>query len=65
MAKALQNPQMSINQALMNNPQFSGVMDFIKQNGGNPKTVFENLAQQMGVDPNEVLEQTKKQFNIK
>lgn len=64
MAKIAQDPQGSLNQVMANNPAISEVLSYINQNGGDPKTVFENLAKQMGMNPNEVLEQTKKQFNL-
>lgn len=39
------------------NPQFQQVMQFVNQNGGNPKEVFYQLAKQKGVDPSTVLNQ--------
>jgi hypothetical protein len=64
MAKIAQDPQGSLNQAIANNPAISEVIDYINQNGGDPKTVFENLAYQLNKNPNEVLEQTKKHFKL-
>ena len=48
---------MAVNQMAMNNPQMRQVMEYIQQNGGNAKQAFYTLAQQKGVDPNEVLKQ--------
>ena len=55
--QALQNPQMALNQMLMNNPQLQNVMSLIKQSGNSPQQVFLNMANQMGVDPNEVIKE--------
>ena len=38
------------------NPQISQVMNFVQQNGGDPKTAFYKLAEQRGVNPDEVLQ---------
>lgn len=46
-----------VNQAIQNNPQMKQVMDYINQNGGDPKTAFYKLAQEKGVDPNEIIKQ--------
>ena len=53
------NPQLMMNQMLQNNPMYSQVQQIIQQNGGDPKTAFYNLCNQMGVDPNEILNQLK------
>ena len=57
--KLAQNPQMMLNQMMMNNPQFASVINLINQGGGNPETVFYNLAKQKGVDPNCILNQLR------
>lgn len=51
----LQNPQAAMMQALANNPQLRNVIEFIKQNGNNPKDAFYAAARQMGVNPEEIL----------
>ena len=53
------NPQMMMTQMLQNNPMYSQVQQIIQQNGGDPKAAFYNLCNQMGVDPNEILNQLK------
>lgn len=45
------------NQAIQNNPQMKQVMEYINQNGGDPKTAFYKLAKEKGVDPEEILKQ--------
>lgn len=47
----------AINNMAINNPQMQQVMQVIQQNGGDAKAAFYNMAQQRGVDPNEVLKQ--------
>ena len=51
------NPQMMLNQMMAQNPQMKNVMDYIRQNGNDPKQAFYKMAQEKGVDPNEILRQ--------
>ena len=53
------NPQMMMNQLMQNNPMYSQVQQVIQQNGGDPKTAFYSLCNQMGVDPNQILNSLK------
>ena len=53
------NPQMMLNQMMAQNPQMKNVMDYIRQNGNDPKQAFYKMAQEKGVDPNEILRQLK------
>lgn len=53
--QAAQNPQQALNQMLMNNPQIANAIQFIKNNGGDPKTAFLNYANQLGVNPQEII----------
>lgn len=55
--KAAQNPQAFLNQMLMGNPQLQQALNLIKQNGGDPKATFMSMAQQMGINPQDVLNQ--------
>lgn len=50
-----QNPRMALESMIQSNPQIQNVMDIVRQNGGDAKTAFYNLAKQKGVDPNEIL----------
>ena len=59
MARAAKDPMSEINRMSANNPQMQQVMQVIQQNGGNAKQAFYNLAQQRGVDPNEILQQLR------
>ena len=49
------NPQYALQQMIQSDPRMQNVMNIIRQNGGDPRTAFYNLAQQKGVDPEEVL----------
>lgn len=53
--RAAQNPQAALNQMLLNNPQIASVIQLIKENGGDPKTAFYNYANQLGVNPQQIL----------
>lgn len=46
-----------VNQTIQNNPQIKQVMDYVNQNGGDPKEAFYKLAKEKGVDPDEILKQ--------
>lgn len=50
-----QNPILFLNELVSSNPQFAQVFEYVKQNGGDPKTAFYNYAKQLGVDPQMVL----------
>ena len=59
MARSIGNPQMMLNQMLSQNPNYQQVQQIIQQFGGDPKQAFYGMCQQMGVDPNEILNQLK------
>ena len=59
MVKTAANPQMMLNQLMGNNPMYSQVQQIIQQNGGDAKTAFYSMCNQMGVDPNEILNSLK------
>ena len=48
-----------INQMVEMNPQMKQVMDFVRASGNNPKQAFYALAQQKGVNPDDILNQLK------
>ena len=54
--KALQNPNAMAQQMLNQNPQLQAL---IKASNGNYEMAFRNLAQHMGVDPNEIMNELK------
>lgn len=49
------NPQAMLNRLMQTNPQMRGVMDYINRNGGDPKKAFYTMAQQKGVNPDDIL----------
>ena len=51
--KTMQNPN-----AMLNNPMFAQVQQMCQ--GKNPKDVFYQMAQQMGIDPNAILNELRK-----
>ena len=54
------NPQALLQNMIQNIPQMKGVINFINQNGGDPKTAFYKMAEQEGVNPNEILDMLNK-----
>jgi len=59
MVQAAQNPQAAVSQMTQNNPQMQQVMQYVQQNGGDPKAAFFALAKQKGIDPNVIIQQVK------
>lgn len=59
MVRAAQNPNEAINQLAANNPQLKEVIQYVNQNGGNAKAAFYKLAQERGVNPDDILNQLK------
>ena len=59
MVKSAGNPQAMMTQLAQNNPQMKQALDFINQHGGDPQKAFYALAQQKGVDPQQILDMLK------
>lgn len=55
----MQNPQLALNQMLLNNPQLKQAFDYIQQNGGDPQQAAMNYAHQLGLDPQQVINEIK------
>ena len=53
--KACKDPQALLAQM----PQYKPIMDYINANGGDPKEAFYKMANEMGIDPNDVLSQLR------
>lgn len=54
------NASAMMNQFLMNNSQLGPVMNFVKtQHNGNAKEAFYDYARQMGIDPDDFINQLK------
>ena len=48
-----------LQQMLQNNPQYQQAMQLVNQAGGDPRQAFYQMAQQMGVNPDEILSMIK------
>ena len=59
MLQSAQNPQAMLNQMMQNNPQMQQAMKLINQYGGDAKKAFYSLAQERGIDPQEILKMLK------
>ena len=59
MVRMSRNPQMMLNQLMQSNPQMKQAMDFINTSGKTPEQAFYALAEQMGVNPQDVLDSLK------
>ena len=42
-----------------NDPRMQQVMQYVQQNGGDPRSAFYALAKQKGVDPNAIIQQVR------
>ena len=51
------NPQMMFNQMMAQNPQYKQVMEYINAHGGDAKAAFYKMAQEKGVNPDDILNQ--------
>ena len=59
MVRAAQNPQAMINQMMMNNPNMKRVMQIVNQYGGDANRAFQEMAQQNGINPQEIMDMMK------
>ena len=48
------NPQALLNNMIAQNPQMKQAIQYVNDNGGNPKAAFEKLAKEKGIDPIEI-----------
>ena len=55
MAKAVKNPQAMLGQLSQSNPQVKELMTMLQTSGKSPKEMFYQMAQEKGVDPEEIL----------
>jgi hypothetical protein len=53
--KNIGNPHTIMQQMVQQrNPGLTKALDYVKQNGGDPKAAFEKLAAERGIDPREI-----------
>ena len=55
MVRSARNPQAMIQYMSQNNPQIKQIMDYVNMSGGDPKSAFYKMAEQKGIDPEQVL----------
>ena len=55
MVRAAKDPQQALNMLAMNNPQMKQVMDIVDQYGGDSMKAFRAMAEEMGVNGDEIL----------
>lgn len=53
--QAARNPQAALMNMMSNNPQMKQVQDIIQQRGGDPMQAFRAMAEENGLDPDEIL----------
>lgn len=53
------NPQAMLQSIAQNNPQMKQVIDIVGQSGGDPKAAFYKMAEEKGVDPEQILSMLK------
>ena len=59
--KMAQNPQLALNQLLSSSPELKQAFTIINQYGGDPQKAFYAYAQQMGIDPEIILQSLSSQ----
>ena len=59
MLRSAGNPQIMLSQMMQNNPQMRQAMNLVQQYGGDPQKAFYALAQQKGVNPDDILNMLK------
>lgn len=55
MVRSAGNPQAMMQSMIQNNPQMKQVMDIVNNSGGDPKAAFYKMAEEKGIDPEEIL----------
>lgn len=59
MVKSSGNPQLMLNQLIQANPQMQQVMQIVQKYGGDPNKAFYALAEEKGINPQEILDLLK------
>ena len=55
--KSATNPQLAFERMMNSNPRMKQAMEYINSNGGDAKAAFYKLAEEKGIDPEEILSQ--------
>lgn len=53
--KASRNPQAALEGMMANNPQLQQVKQIVDRKGGDPMKAFRDMAEENGLDPDEIL----------
>ena len=56
MLKMSNNPTATLNEMMINNPQLQSALKYIKDNGGDARQAFYNLAKEKGINPDDILQ---------
>ena len=59
MLKGTADPMKTLQSMAQTNPKIKEAMDFVQNNGGDAKSAFYKLAEQRGIDPNNILNMIK------
>ena len=59
MAKSVNNPQQLLNSLAGQNPQLNQVMQLVNSGKMTPKQIFMNMANQQGVNPDDIISMLK------
>ena len=59
MLKSAGNPQLMLSQIMQMNPQMQQVMQLVQKHGGDPTKAFYALAEEKGIDPQQILDLLK------
>ena len=59
MVRTAGDPQAMISQLVQTNPQMRQAMELIKASGNDPRRAFYALAEQKGINPDDILNQLK------
>ena len=59
MVQTAQNPQAMLSQMMQSNPQIKQVYDYVQSAGGDPQRAFYKLAEERGINPDEILNELR------
>ena len=59
MLKSMGNPQAMLSQMMQNNPQIQEVQKLIQESGGDAEKAFRKKAEEMGVNPKDIIDLLK------
>ena len=57
--KSAKDPLDALNRMMQNNPRMKQIMDYVNANGGDARSAFYKLAEEKGINPDDILSQLK------